>query len=66
MITGSTNLLLGAEALAGQLMIVGIGSLVTGMSTEVLNQVVNNEPINAENIISAGISSIWYCFGTLV
>ena len=57
---GQYYLLLGAEALAGQLMIVGMASLVTRMSTEALNQVVNNEPINAENIISAGISSMLF------
>ena len=56
-VTGGTSLL-GAEALAGQLMIVGMAGLVTGMSTEALNQAVNNEPTNAGNIISAGISSM--------
>ena len=58
LVTGGTSLLFGAEALAGQLMIVGMAGLVTGMSTEALNQVVNNEPINAGNIIAAGISSM--------
>ncbi|MDE6442040.1 MAG: RHS repeat-associated core domain-containing protein, partial [Clostridia bacterium] len=58
LVTGGTSLLLGAEALAGQLMIVGIASLVTGMSTEALNQVVNNEPTDAGNIIASGISSM--------
>ena len=58
LITGGTNLLLGTEAIAGQLMIIGMSSLVTGMSTEALNQVVNKEPIKAENVISSGISSM--------